>query len=881
MPSFLCLTTKPKSMDKLLKYFHGDNLAAKVWRDKYQLKDDMERPLEETPDDMHKRMAKAIFESDTKYLTIEKSSLYRHYDQLSHYGKIRERLSEESIFDLLKDFKYIIPGGSTMTMLGNHYQIGSLSNCFVIGQPDDSYAGIMKLREEQVQLMKRRGGVGKDLSSLRPRGARVKNAAKNSTGASSFMNVDSELTREVAQDGRRGALMLTMDIRHPDVLEFITAKQDKTKVTGANISVMLRDDFMDAVINDKDYYLRWPVNYDVVSGTGNVTPYNELVTFHQTNEGKGLSLYNGNPIVFVKRIKAKEYWDTIISCAHDSAEPGIMFIDNHWNNSPDGVYPNFRGVTTNPCGEIFMGPYDACRLIAVNLFSFVDDPFTENAKFDREKFYQVCYEQLRIADDIIDLEVEAINNILEHIGDRFSTEYRMWEKIKETTYNGRRTGCGITGLGDMLAALNILYGSPLSMEMIEKVMTLKMSAELDAGIDLAILRGAFPEWNKNLEFIDEREECDIELLPMYLQGANTFYVNLNHNFSEDTLRMHRYGRRNISWSTVAPTGTISMMTQTTSGIEPLFNQYYIRRVKMMNKEGTPDHIDPNDGEWYREHLAIHPKIYQWYKELGYEIPFDEHPIGKQKEIMEASPWANSTSDKIDPETRVLIQSIIQRYTTHSISSTVNLPEHASIHNISNIYKQAWANSLKGITVYRDKSRAGVIVNKDEFTTHNAPKRGKELESNFHQLRVKGEKFGVVVGLKDGKPFEVFAFRDEDKRTKFMKGITTKQKKGSYIFTSSDGKYLYDCLQCLDNVEEKAATLYGSMLLRHGAPIPYIIKTMKKVNENIVSFSAAITRVLAKYVPDGVKSAESCPRCGSKLTFENGCAVCKECGYDAC
>jgi ribonucleoside-diphosphate reductase alpha chain len=429
----------------------------------------------------------------------------------------------------------------------------------------------------------------------------------------------------------------------------------------------------------------------------------------------------------------------------------------------------------------------------------------------------------------------------------------------------------------MLAALDIEYGSPVSMEMIKRVMELKMAAELDATTDLAILRGAFPAWNKDREYINEGEE----LKPMNLQGTNAFYVNLCAESPDDALRMYIHGRRNVSWSTVAPTGTVSMMTQTTSGIEPLFSQYYTRRVKMMDKQETPDYVDPNDGEWYKEHLAVHPKIYQWYEKLGYDIPFDEHPIHKQKEIMEVSPWAESTSDKISPETRVIIQAIIQKYTTHSISSTVNLSENATIHDIDVIYKQAWANSLKGITVYRDKSRAGVMVNKDDFMIHNAPKRGRELESNFHQLRVKGEKFGVVIGLKNGKPFEVFAFRDDDKKTKFMKGVTVKQRKGSYVFTSADGQYTYDCLQCLDNVEEKATTLYGSMLLRHGAPIPYIVKTMKKVNDNIVSFSTAITRVLTRYIPDGVKSAENCPKCESKLTFENGCAVCKECGYDAC
>lgn len=869
----------------ILTYFNGDDLAANVWKSKYQLKEPDGTPIDITPEDMHRRMAHEIARIEKRYEGYKSGGYHQVYGSyLSQYGKNRELLNEERIFAFFDKFRFMIPGGSTMQLLGNPYQIGSLSNCFVIGQPDDSYSGIMKLREEQVQLMKRRGGVGKDLSSLRPRGSSVKNAAKTSTGAASFMPVDSELTREVAQDGRRGALMLTMDIRHPDVLEFITMKQDLTKVTGANVSVLIRDDFMNAVSKNEDYILRYPVDFpeeDMDTTFKEILPYDTLRMWEYDPKIAGKQKVN----VFAKKIKARDYWNILIKCAWNTGEPGIMFLDRHWNYSPDGVYPEHKGVTTNPCGEIFMSAYDACRLIAMNVYSFVVNPFTEDAQLDEVLAYAMFYEQVVIADDIIDLEREAIHNIMKHIrnseeerNESNTIEFNLWERILRKMEKGRRIGCGITGLGDMIAAMGLAYGSEKSLVLVDKLMSIKLQAELDATTDLAITRSPFSSWQPELEFHDEE---NTKLL--ILRGNNDFFDTIALCYPEAAKRMRKFGRRNVSWSTVAPTGSISMLTQTTSGIEPLFSLYHVRRVKMDVKEGVSDYIDPNNGDWFKEYIVIHPKVKEWYNTLGYDTPFEQLPRDVQLKVLENTPWSHSLADDINTASRIEMQAIVQRYTTHSISSTVNLPNDVSVDTVSDLYVKAWLRNLKGITVYRDGCRAGVIVKKkeEEFEYHHAPSRGKELDANFHQITVKGEKFGVIIGLKNRRPYEIFAVRDHIKGNKFLKGKTIKIKKGSYTFFSNDGKFTYENVQCLDNIEERATTLYGSMLLRHGTPITHVIKTMKKVGDNISSFTSAITRVLSLYIPNGVVAAENCPSCGSKLVFENGCSVCKNCGESTC
>ena len=540
--------------DKLLSYFNGDDLASSVWLGKYA------QEGEETPDDMHKRLAKEFAIIERNYQITEpfkNSDLKTHKDRiekLSKYGRIRKNLDEETIYNLFKDFKYIVPQGSIMSQLGAK-SIGSLSNCFVIGQPEDSYGGIFQKDEEMAQLMKRRGGVGLDISTLRPKDTDVSNAAKTTTGAVSFMHRYSNTTREVAQNGRRGALMLSIDINHPDVMDFIKIKRDGTSVTGANISIKINNDFMKAVEKDEDYLLRFPCTntnkeLDVIfKWEDTETPYNELVKLKHLDGNTNMS-----PI-YVKRIKAKEYWEEIVKSAHGYAEPGIIFIDNHHDYSPDGTYPQFKGVTTNPCGEIFMQPYDACRLIALNYYSFIDNPFTKDATFNSKKFYEVAYEAMRLSDNLIDLEIEHIDRIISKLNSDKEhenvkrTEIELWTKIRETAKASRRTGLGFTALGDALAALNYKYDSEEALLFIEQVSYLKMEAELDCTIDMAILRGTFDGWSKEKEFTNHPD----------IIGMNDFYDFVLINFHTQAKRMMEYGRRNVSWSTVAPTGTVNKL----------------------------------------------------------------------------------------------------------------------------------------------------------------------------------------------------------------------------------------------------------------------------------------------------------------------------------
>lgn len=551
--------------------FPNDELARSVWKSKYAQENETHY------DQMHKRMAKEFARIEVQYQKREKEDyedISFIIDGLSEYCLKRESLTEDSIYNLFKDFKYIVPQGSIMSNLGNK-AVTSLSNCFVVGQPTDSYGGICKKDEEMAQLMKRRGGVGLDISTLRPATTKVSNAAKSSTGAVSFMHRFSNTTREVAQDGRRGALMLSIDINHPDVMQFIQIKRDLSQVTGANISIKLNKEFMKAVEKDEKYVLRFPCDFYKKNPTW-INDIEENKNEAELNVLQPIK-YQNEIIGYTKVIKAKEYWDEIIKSAHGVAEPGLMFWDNMIDYSPDGVYPDYQAVTTNPCSEIGMQPYDACRLIAVNYFSFVDNPFTPEAKFDLEKFYKINYEAMRLSDDLIDLELENIDKILRKImedPEPFEdkrTEFELWTKIKETAAASRRTGLGFTALGDTLAALGLKYDSDEAIKLIEQISKTKMESELDCTIDLAILRGTFEGWDTNKEFYQT-------------QGRNTFYKMLMDEFPEHSLRMIKYGRRNVSWSTVAPTGTVSLMSQTTSGIEPLFSPYYFRRVKINPNE---------------------------------------------------------------------------------------------------------------------------------------------------------------------------------------------------------------------------------------------------------------------------------------------------------
>ena len=836
-------------MNKILEYFKGDELAASTWQNKYAAKGEV------TPDDTHKRLAKE-FARIEEYYNCNLNS--ENKLKLSEYGCSRSPLTEDAIFELFKDFKYVIPGGSVMAGCGTK-ELVSLSNCFVIGSPKDSYAEIMKTRNQQVQLMKRRGGVGYDLSNLRPRGASVNNAAKSSTGAASFMDVCSDITNEVAQNGRRGALMLSMSINHPDIEEFITKKQDLTKVTGANISVKVTDEFMRAVENDEDYFLRYPCNAPL-----------SLIIY--SPDLKYNTLY-WNDKVYYKRIKARELWNTLMHCAWNTAEPGIIFEDA-MHNSPDGSYNEFKMVCTNPCGEIPMGPFDSCRLIHLNLSSFVDNPFTNKACIDEEKLYKISYEATRLADDLVDLEIEAVNNIIKTVEkEEDFTEFNLWNKIKETAIKGRRAGLGFTGLADAIAMLGLKYDSEEGLKGIEYIMKIMFKAQLDSQIDMAIERGTFPAWDTMNE----------------LPTLNSWYKWLKANYNKEFNKMSIYGRRNISWSTVAPTGTVSIMAQCSSGIEPIFMPFYERKRKCMCPEDKVDYIDIK-GEKYSLFIVVHPNFAKWicYSKFNGDFNNPEYleklnNIEYLKEVFKTSPYYGSTASEIDWHKRVELQGIVQQYITHSISSTINLPNKTTEEEIANIYIEAWKKGNKGQTIYRDGCREGVL-NKIEkpkiIEDRQAPKRPKELEADYYQVKVKGEQFIVLIGLLEGKPYEVFAFRPlRPVDIPYHKGKITKIKKMHYSF-DSDYIQLSDLQLANSNVEEKAATLYSSMLLRHGVNIEYIIKTAKKVNDNITSFSSAICRILAKYINNN-EMKEVCPECGGKLVRDGGCIHCIDCGYSKC
>lgn len=831
-----------------LEYFKGDELAASTWRNKYAAEG------EQTPDDTHRRLAKEFARVESDYHWKGSNRM-----KLSNYGYQRPNLDEEAIYQLFKDFKYIIPGGSVMSGCGTGALV-SLSNCFVIGSPKDSYAEIMKTRSQQAQLMKRRGGVGYDLSQLRPRGVKVNNAARFSTGAASFMDVCSDITNEVAQNGRRGALMLSMSINHPDIEEFITKKQDLTKVTGANISVKVTDEFMQAVVNDEEYYLRFPVDVELPKIREEI-PYGELVPFG--------NLIDKN-VYFIKKVRARELWDTLMHCAWNTAEPGIMFEGAMHNYSPDGVYPDFKMVGTNPCGEIPMGPFDSCRLIHINLSSYIVDPFTDKAHIDEELLYMHSYEAMRLADDLVDLEIEAVDRIINIVkNDTDDTEFKLWSKIKETAIQGRRAGLGFTGLADAIAMLGLKYDSDEGISQVEQLMKVMFKGQLDSNIDMAIERGPFPAWDSVVE----------------AESNSDWLKFIRSNYLETWLKMAQSGRRNISWSTVAPTGTVSIMAGTSSGIEPVFMPFYQRKRKCMSENDRVDYVD-KVGEKYTLFTVVHPNLKRWAVEtIDYsESEVNEWSLGVWKEVWKESPYYGSTAPEIDWRQRVKLQGVVQKYITHSISSTVNLDRETTEEEIADIYIEAWKQGLKGITIYRDGCREGVLTQVEKPKTiegRQAPKRPKELEADAYLIKAKGEQFIILVGMLKGKPYEVFAFRPRNPISfKPHKGVITKVSKMHYSFTS-DVFHIDNLELANENVEENAATLYSSMLLRHGVDIKYIVKTAKKVNDNITSFSSAMCRVLSKYIPNEEVAGEKCPQCGGKIIREAGCKHCESCDYSAC
>ena len=839
-----------------LEYFAGDELAARVWVNKYAMKDSFGNIYEKSPEDMHWRIAREVARIERKY---------------------PNPMSADEVFALLDHFRYIIPAGSPMTGIGNNYQVASLSNCFVIGLDGDadSYGGIMRIDEEQVQLMKRRGGVGHDLSQLRPKGSPVNNSALTSTGLVPFMERYSNSTREVAQDGRRGALMLSVSIKHPDSEAFIDAKMTEGKVTGANVSVKLDDEFMQAAIDGKPYVQQFPIDSDA-------------------------------PIV-KKEISASKLWEKIVHNAWKSAEPGVLFWDTILRESIPDCYADlgFRTVSTNPCGEIPLCPYDSCRLLAINLYAYVDKPFTKEAKFDYDKFAKHVAMAQRIMDDIVDLELEKIDTILDKIANDpqsdevKETERHLWEKIKDKSGKGRRTGVGITAEGDMIAALGLRYGTQEATDLSVSVhRTLALSA-YRSSMTMAKERGAFAV------FCADRERNNPFLLR--IKGADEQLYN----------DIMTYGRRNIACLTIAPTGTTSLMTQTTSGIEPVFMPVYKRRRKV-NPNDTNVHVDFVDevGDSFEEYIVYHKKFLEWMKVNG----IDTEKKYTQEEIdalVERSPYYKATANDVDWLMKVKMQGEIQKWVDHSISVTVNLPNDVDEALVNRLYVEAWRSGCKGCTIYRDGSRSGVMISvskkdkkskKDDAHTAEMPEvqhiptvtevRPKELECDVVRFQNNKEKWVAFVGLLDGYPYEIFTgLQDDDEGIVLPKTVT----KGKIIKqTNDDGSHRYDFQfenkrgykTTVEGLSEKFNPEYWnyakliSGVLRYRMPIEHVIKlvgSLQLKSESINTWKIGVERALKKYIADGTQAkGKVCPVCGQEtLVYQEGCLICTNCGASRC
>jgi len=836
-------------LEAAVAYFNGDELAGTTWMNKYAMKNKEGEFVELNPDDMHRRMAKEFGRIEADYKL--KYNLNGSAKFLSKYGQEREDLTEEKVYNYFKKFGYIIPQGSVMSSLGNHYKLASLSNCIVVPELHDSYGGVFYTDQQLAQLFKRRCGVGVDISNLRPSGARVSNAAGSTSGAVSFMNRFSNTTREVAQNGRRGALMLSMDIAHPDVEDFITIKQDLQKVTGANISIRLSDEFMKAVENNAEYTHKWPIDSE--------TPK------------------------FSKTVKAKELWDTIIECAHNTAEPGLIFWDRqHWY-STSSVYPGYKNTSTNPCSEIAMQGGDSCRLIAINLFNFVENPFTKDAKFLMDDFYKSTYEGQRLMDDLVDLETEAIGRILRKVDadeepeNIKQVEKETWELLLKTGKEGRRTGLGFTALADMVAALGMAIDSDDAIAKVEEIMKEKCRAEFDSSIDMSLERGSFVGFDAKIE------------------NTSEFVQMLEVELPEVYERMMKFGRRNISISTVAPTGTLSMLAQTSSGIEPVFMTHYKRRRKIneQDREAKVDFIDDLGDKW-QEFTVYHHNLKTWMEVTG------ETDITK-------SPYAGSTAPEIDWDKRVEMQAVVQKYVTHSISSTINLPNDVSLDEVSNIYLESWKQGTKGITVYRDGCRSGVLVAADdngkndilentEFKETKAPSRTKRLDAKVVRFQNNKEKWIAVVGLLNGRPYEIFTGKTEDvfnvpAAVEYGWVIKNRREDGStqYDFQYEDKEGYKITMGGLSRSFDKEFWNYAKLIsgvLRHGMPLHYVVDLIGKMNmydENINTWKSGVVRALKTFIADGTKvSDHTCGECGDEgLVYEEGCLKCVSCGYSKC
>ena len=842
------IKTKSFTYQEVLKfsldYFNGDELAATTWINKYCLKDKSGNFLERTPDEMHKRMAEQFGKIESNYIQNETIT-----SNLSTYGKKRKALTTDKIYKLFKDFKYVIPQGSVMYGLGNDQVIASLSNCIVVPSVLDSYGGVCYTDQQLAQLFKRRCGVGVDLSGLRPKDASVSNAAGSTTGAVSFMNRFSNTTREVAQNGRRGALMLTMDVAHPDIEDFISIKQDLTKITGANISIRLSDAFMNAVVNNSKFTLQFPI--------GSKEP------------------------TYSKEIDANELWEKIITCAHNTAEPGLIFWDRQHHYSTSSVYPEFMNASTNPCSEIAMQGGDSCRLIAVNLFSFVDEPFTKKAKFNFKKFYEVVYESQRLMDDLVDLELEAVDKILTKIDadpepDHIKrTEKETWELLQETGKKGRRTGLGFTALADAIAALGIKFDTDKALNVVDEIMKTKFTAEFDSSIDMAITREPFEVFNRNIEDTSE------------------FVQMIQKEFPDMYDRMMNNGRRNISISTVAPTGSLSMLAQVSSGIEPVFLLSYIRRRKVneSDENAKVDFVD-DLGDAFEEFTVYHKKLETWMNTTG-EINIDK------------SPYAGATAPEIDWKKRVEMQSLVQKYTTHSISSTINLASDVSIELVGDIYIESWKKGLKGITVYRDGSRSGILVSADKIkeeenkylTETFVAKRPLIVEAEIIRFHNESEKWLAVIGLIDGRPYEIFTGKMKDAFNLpqwVEKGWVLKNRNDDgtsrYDFQYIDSDEYKTTIEGLSRSFDKEFWNYAKLIsgvLRHGMPMPYVVDLIQNLNlydDHINTWKNGVARALKRFVADGAEATDKkCPECNDPqgLIYKEGCLICKSCGHSKC
>lgn len=826
--------TFEEAKEATLEYFDGDELAANVFVSKYALRDLENNYYEKTPDDMHKRLASAFARVEANY---------------------PNGMSEDEIYSLFKNFKYVVPQGSPMSGIANPFQIQSLSNCFVIESPYDSYGGILHTDQQQVQIMKRRGGVGFDISNIRPRGQTCENAARTTDGIELFMERFSNSCREVAQGGRRGALMLSISVHHPQVLDFVKIKRDLTKVTGANISVRISDDFMNAVKSNSDYAQRWPVDSE-------------------------------NPTI-ENMVSATEVWNEIIESAHASAEPGILFWDTATKNTPSDIYTaeGFGSTSTNPCGEIILSPGDSCRLMLVNLTSFVENPWGPDRSFDYETYHSVVRKAQRLMDDMVDLEIEQIDKIIAKIKDDpepesvKKIEIDLWNFIKKQATTGRRTGLGVTGVGDALAMLGQTYGSEESISTVESFYKHLAIGSYTESINLAKERGAFPI-------------CDVSK-----EQGHDFLSRIINELSDDAQRDYaEFGRRNIANTTTAPAGSVSTLTQTTSGIEPAFMLHYTRRRKINPQDGDVriDFVDDLGDKW-QEYTVYHHKFKEWLDAQGV-FSKDNTP----EDLVALSPYQYATANEIDWVNKVWIQAAAQKWVCHAISNTTNLPADVGTDTVRKVYEAGWEAGCKGLTIYRDGCRSGVLIDsnaktedKSKFDDNHAPKRPEELPCEIHTPTIKGEKWVILVGLMDGRPYEVMGGLSEyiEIPRKYSQGILVKHSRKTvpnrYDLHLQNGEDLVikDVVKLFDNPNHAGYTRTISLSLRHGTPIQYLVEQLQKDKDaDLFSFSKVIARCLKKYIQDGtIGGDKDCPSCGAEnsLRYQEGCIACTSCGYSAC